>query len=309
MTVSTPIPIGGTERVLRDLELSVTRRLDGLLHGDHQGLVPGPGSDLDEARIYEPGDDVRRIDWPLTSRTGSVHVRDTIAERELETWVLVDGSASMEFGTALCRKRDLALAAVAAVGFLTARAGNRTGGILVEGDKASILPPRAGRQSLLALLHRVANRPTTPEGTSVELATAIRRLAGPGHRRGMAVVVSDFLCPSPWPKALRAVAARQEVVAIEIIDPRELELPDVGVLSVVDPETGQHREVQTGSATLRARYAEAAAAQRAEHAAAIRRAGAAHLVLRTDRDWLLDVVRFVARHRRTRQVARTPAGR
>jgi uncharacterized protein (DUF58 family) len=294
------IPVEGTERVLRDLELAVTRRLDGLLHGDHQGLVPGPGSEADEARLYEPGDDVRRIDWPLTSRTGSVHVRDTIAERELETWILVDGSASMEFGTALHRKRDLALAAVAAVGFLTARAGNRVGAILLDGEQAKVLPPRSGRQSLLALLHRVAIRPGTPDLTTVDLATGIRRLAGPGHRRGLAVVVSDFLCPSPWPKALRALAARQEVMAVEIIDPRELELPDVGMLSLVDAETGEHRQVPTGSAALRARYAEAAAAQRAEHAVAMRKAGASHLVLRTDRDWLLDVVAFVARHRRTR---------
>jgi uncharacterized protein (DUF58 family) len=298
------VSVGGTERVLRDLELAVTRRLDGLLHGDHQGLVPGPGTDLDEARLYEPGDDVRRIDWPLTSRTGEVHVRDTIAERELETWVLVDGSASMEFGTARCRKRDLALAATAAVGFLTARSGNRVGGILLEGDKAKIIPPRSGRLPLMALLHRVATRPVTADGTSVDLATGIARLAGPGHRRGLAVVVSDFICASPWPRALRAVAARQEVIAIEVIDPRELALPDVGLLSLVDAETGQHRQVQTASAALRARFAEAATDQRAQHAAAIRHAGASHLVLRTDRDWLLDVVAFVARHRRTRH-ART----
>ena len=121
-------------KVLQTLELTVTRRLDGLLQGDHQGLVPGAGTEADEAREYEPGDDVRKIDWPLTARSGVVHVRNTIADRELETWLLVDGSASMEFGTADSTKRDLALAAAAAIGFLGGRGGNRIGALVLDGD-------------------------------------------------------------------------------------------------------------------------------------------------------------------------------
>jgi len=291
---------GRPDRALRSLELAVTRRLDGLLQGDHLGFAPGAGSEPGDARPYESGDDVRRIDWPLTARSGAVHVRDTIADRELETWVLVDGSASMEFGTASCRKRDLALAAVAAVGFLTIRSGNRTGVVLLAGERPRVIPARPGRAPLLALLHAVSRRPPAPEGDRVDLAAGIRGLLRPPRRRGLAVVVSDFLCPSPWPRALRLLAARHQVLAVEIIDPRELELPSVGYLTLVDLETGRQRDVQTSSAGLRARYGAAAAAQRAANAAAMRRAGAGHLVLRTDRDWILDVVEFVARARRTR---------
>jgi uncharacterized protein (DUF58 family) len=288
------------ERVLRSLELAVNRRLDGLLQGDHHGFLPGAGTETGDARPYESGDDVRRIDWPLTARSGAVHIRDTVADRELETWVLVDGSASMEFGTATCRKRDLALAAVAAVGFLTARAGNRTGVVLLGGARPAVIPARSGRPALFALLHAVATRAATADGSRVDLAAGIDAMLHPPRRRGLAVVVSDFLCSSAWPRSLRYLAARHQVLAVEIIDPRELDLPSVGYLTLVDPETGRQRDVQTSSPGLRARYAAAAAAQRLANATAIRRAGASHLVLRTDRDWLLDTVAFVAAARRTR---------
>jgi uncharacterized protein (DUF58 family) len=299
VSLDTPV-VRDSRRVLQTLELTVNRRLDGLLQGDHQGLVPGAGTEADEAREYQPGDDVRRIDWPLTARSGVVHVRNTIADRELETWVLVDGSASMEFGTANSTKRDLALAATAAIGFLGGRGGNRIGAVIVDGERAKIVPARSGRASLMAMLHTIASRPTAEEGTSIDLAHGINRLLAVTRRRGMAVVVSDFLCPSPWEKALRTLGSRHQTVAIEIVDPRELELPPVGYLTLVDPETGRRRDVQTANANLRNRYASAAADQRAAIAAAIRRAHGSHLLLRTDRDWLLDVVRFVKQTRRTR---------
>ena len=289
------------EEVLRQLELLVTHRLDGLLQGDYHGLLPGPGSEPGESRPYQAGDDVRRIDWNVTARTTVPHVRDEVADRELETWVVVDCSASLDFGTALCEKRDLALAAVAAVGFLTARIGNRMGAVLVTPDGIERIPAQGGRQALFALLHRVANRPRATEGRGVtDLAGGVRQLLQPPRRRGMAVVVSDFLAAPDWHRPLRGLALRHQTLAIEIVDPRELELPNVGFLSLVDPETGRRLDVPTSKPKLRQRYAEAAAAERAAIAAAVRQAGAQHLVLRTDRDWMHDVVRFVvtARHRR-----------
>jgi uncharacterized protein (DUF58 family) len=303
VSLGTPVITGSRRdprRVLQTLELTVNRRLDGLLQGDHQGLVPGAGTEADEAREYQPGDDVRRIDWPLTARSGVVHVRNTIADRELETWVLVDGSASMEFGTADSTKRDLALAATAAIGFLGGRGGNRIGALVLDGERVKIVPARSGRVALMAMLHTIASRPTAAEGSSIDLAEGIQRLLAVSRRRGMAVVVSDFLCPSPWEKALRVLGSRHQTAAVEVIDPRELELPPVGYLTVVDPETGRRRDVQTASANLRNRYAAAAAEQRAAIATSIRRARASHLLLRTDRDWLLDVVKFVKQTRRTR---------
>lgn len=306
MTATTPtttatatVDVPRSESRLRQLELLVTRKLDGLLQGDHQGLVPGGGSEPGDGRVYEPGDDVRRMDWNLTARSGSPHVRNTIADRELELWLVVDGSASLDFGTARCEKRDLVLAAAAAFGFLTARDGNRVGALLFGPDGSSVLPPRSGRAPLLALLSRIERRGRAPEGAQ-SLTDALRRARLTARRRSLIVVVTDLLDDGPWQRELRALAHRHDVVVVEIRDPREADLPPVGLLTLVDPETGRRLEVQTANARTRARFAEAAAAQRAGRERAVKAAGAGHLVLSTDRDWMIDVVRFVARRRRRR---------
>ena len=290
------------EQVLRRLELTVTRKLDGLLHGEYQGLRPGPGSEPGEARLYHPGDDMRRIDWAVTARTGEPHVRMPVAERELETWIVVDLSASLDFGTADYEKRDVAVAAVASVGYLTAGMGNRVGAVIVNGVRTTRVPARSGRQHLRALLHHAISAPRVDGGGQTNLASALVQADRLAQRRGLVVVVSDFLSDERWERALRAMTARHEVLGIEVVDPRELELPDVGMLDLVDPETGARIEVQTSDERLRQRYAEAAAAQRAAIARSLRDAGADHLVLRTDRDWLLDIVSFVARRRRRQRV-------
>ncbi|WP_369134308.1 DUF58 domain-containing protein [Modestobacter sp. I12A-02662] len=286
------------EALLRKLELTVRRRLDGLLQGDHLGLVPGSGSEAGDARAYHPGDDVRRMDWPVTARTQVPHVRETIADRELETWAVVDLSASLDFGTAGCEKRDLAVAGLAAVGHLTVRGGNRLGAIVTTGERVDRYPATAGRLAADRLLRSVVATPRAGGGRRGDLAAALELLRRPPRRRGLVVVISDFLGDADWERPLRGLGARHELLAIEVLDPRELELTDVGLLTVVDPESGQTLEVPTGDAAFRRRFAEGAAAQRAEIAAALRRAGAAHLRLRTDRDWLADVVRFVADRRR-----------
>ncbi|WP_322748142.1 MULTISPECIES: DUF58 domain-containing protein [unclassified Frankia] len=304
------------ERTLRRLELTVTRRLDGLLLGDHLGLVPGSGTEKAESRTYHVGDDVRRMDWAVTARTTIPHVHDLIADRELETWALVDLTASLEFGTAACEKRDLAIAAVAAVGYLTARSGNRLGAYVLSGSGPRVLPARTGRDGLRALLRTLLATPRTALDrparspdlcATTDLAVAVNGLRHPPRRRGLAVVISDFLSTDmSWERPLRALAGRHQVLAIEIIDPRELELPQVGLLTVMDPETGAMLDVPTSSRRLRESYARAAATHRREVAAALRRAGAAHLVLRTDTDWLADIVRFVLTTRRSRGAGRRP---
>lgn len=287
----------GPDEVLRRLDLAVSHKLDGLLHGEYQGLVPGHGSELGETRMYQAGDDVRRIDWNVTARLQEPHVRDTIADRELETWVITDLGASMDFGTAWCEKRDLAIAATAAVGFLTNRTGNRFGQVTLQPAGTQVVPARGGRVHLMSTLHRLTTTPRAGEGP-VELADAILRTTAVARRRGLAVVVSDFLGePERWGPALRRLATRHETIAIEVLDPRELALPDVGILSLVDPATGATREVPTASKKLRDRYQAAAATQRHAIAETIRKAGTDHLVLRTDQDWLLDIVRFVASRR------------
>lgn len=310
---SGPSRLGATTRadaVLRQLELLVNHRLDGLLQGDFQGLVPGAGSEAGDGRVYRPGDDVRRMDWNLTARTTVPHVRETIIDRELETWLLVDGSASLDFGTADCEKRDLALYAAAAVGFLTARQGNRLGTMLATPTGTITRPPRSGRPPLLARLHEIAayRAPDTAARTpAADLTAAMESLRRVARRRGLVVVVSDFLEPCDWERAFRSLAVFQDVLAVEVVDPRELELPSVGLLMLVDPETGRRVEVQTRSAKLRARFAAAAANQRSAIAAALRRAGVEHVQLRTDRDWLQDIVRFVVARRRRRAGRSAPA--
>jgi uncharacterized protein (DUF58 family) len=297
------------ESTLRRLELDVFRRLDGLLQGDHLGLVPAPGTEAGESREYQVGDDVRRMDWAVTARTMVPHVRDTIADRELETWIVVDRSASLDFGTAKFEKRDLALAMVAAVGFLTSRSGNRVGALVLGNDRTFFVPARAGREAMLALLHQVDSvpRPDVARPPAGDLRAALRTTAKLARRRGLIVVVSDFLTSAEWQPALRALAVRHDVLAVEILDPREIELPPVGLVTLVDTETGRRVEVQTASEKVRARFAEAATRQREAIASDIRGAGAEHVVLRTDRDWLLDLAKYVSARKRRRAARVAPA--
>ena len=289
---------GRLEAALKALELTVRIRLDGLLQGNHLGLVPGPGSELGEARAYQPGDDVRRIDWAVTARTTEAHVRQTVADRELETWVLVDLSPSLDFGTAACEKRDLAIAALAAVAHLTRGGGNRIGALVATGEQVVRFPARGGLAYARGLVRNVAQVPSAPSGTRGDLAAAVEALRRPPRQRGLAVVISDFLGEPEWERAMRGLSARHELLAVEVLDPRELELPDVGTVVLADPETGRQREVVTTPLLCR-EFAAAASAHRDRVAVALRRCGAAHLRLRTDSDWVADVVRFVLARKRT----------
>ncbi len=282
---------------LRTLELTIKQKLDGVLHGDYLGLIPGPGSEPGESRLYQPGDDVRRMDWAVTARTTHPHVRQMIADRELETWIVVDLSASLDFGTANCEKRDLAVAAAAAITFLNSGGGNRIGALIANGATMTRVPARTGRQHQHTMLRTIATMPKAPPGVRGDLAVAIDALRRPERRRGMAVIISDFLGPINWMRPLRAIAARHEVLAIEVLDPRDVELPDVGDVVLQDTESGVTREF-TIDAQLRDDFARAAAAHRADVARTIRGCGAPVLSLRTDRDWLADIVRFVASRRR-----------
>ena len=282
---------------LKSLELTVKRKLDGVLHGDHLGLIPGPGSEPGESREYQPGDDVRRMDWAVTARTTHPHVRQMIADRELETWMVVDMSASLDFGTTVCEKRDLAVAAAAAITYLNSGGGNRIGAIVATGATITRVPARSGRQHEQTLLRTIATTPKAPTGVRGDLATAIDALRRPERRRGMAVIISDFLGPINWMRPLRAIAARHEVLGIEVLDPRDVELPDIGDVILQDAETGVTREF-TIDAQLRDDFAKAAAAHRAEVSRTIRSCGAPVLTLRTDRDWIADIVHFVESRRR-----------
>jgi len=303
--------IAGDAARARRLYLTVVRKVDGLLQGEHLGAQSGPGTELAETRVYQPGDDVRRLDWAVLARTGDAHVRTTRAERELETTLVVDLSPSMSFGTRGRGKRDLALTVAAAFSHLGSGPGDRLSAVVLSKDGLVRVPPRPARSAgprLLQLLDQVV----VGEGAAPPLGTALR--AVPTNRRGLVVVVSDLLSAGApgiepeWQRPLRLLAGRHDVVVVEVLDPSELTLPQVGLLRVVDPETGRFLEVPTGSGAVRRRYAEAAAARRSGHAAAVRAAGADHLLLSTDGDWLKELSALLAVRRRVR-AARRAGGR
>jgi uncharacterized protein (DUF58 family) len=285
--------------VLRRLELDVTRRLDGMLGGDYRTAQMGLGSEPSGAREYGPGDDARHIDWNLSARALTPHVRTTEADRELETWVIADRSPSLDFGTAQREKREVVLAVIAAFGFLTVRSGNRLGVVIAGGQRLSRLPARAGKRALFAALARVYDTPREGSGPPPEadITAALAGLAAVQARRSQVVVASDFLDTSDWVTPMRRLSNRHQVIAVHVVDPRELELPHVGILSVIDAETGRRLDVQTDSPVLRARYAAAASSRQAQIRSSIRGAGAEYLRLSTDRDWLPEIAKFAGGRR------------
>jgi uncharacterized protein (DUF58 family) len=287
---------------LRRLELEVTIRLDGMLRGDFAGLRSGPGSETAGTRAYDVGDDARRIDWNLTARSLTPQVRTTEPDRELHTWLVVDRSPSMDFGTARSEKRDVAFAAAAAFGFLTGRHGNQFGVLVAGGDRVTRIGPASTRVALLASLSKLYDltRLDGAQSDTANVCGALLELERARPRRGQVVVISDFLDDREWAAPLRRLAFHHQVVAVQTVDPRELVLPAIGIAAFVDPETGRRLHVQTNANALRSRYETAARARHESIAQAIRAAGAEHLVLATDRDWLIEVVKFVAGRRSMR---------
>jgi uncharacterized protein (DUF58 family) len=305
---SRPSEVAAKAAMLRRLELDVTRRLDGLVSGDYLAFAQGAGTEPAGARPYGPGDDARRIDWCLTARALTTQVRTTEADRELETWVIADRSPSLDFGTANREKREVVLGAVAGFGFLGLRAGNRLGIIATGGDELLRIPARSGRGALLAALSALYDTPRreAPPGPAADLHAALTRIERVQPRRGRIVVISDFLEASDWAVPLGRLALRHQIIAVQVTDPREMQLPDVGMLTVVDAESGRQLHVQTNSAALRDRYAAAARQRDQRIRALIAESGAEHLRLSTDRDWLLEVARFVSRRRPPRLPHRSP---
>ena len=307
------------EAALRRLELAIVRRLEGFLQGDHLGLLPGPGSDTGDARVYVPGqDDVRQMDWAVTARTTIPHVRDTIADRELEVWALLDVTPSMNWGTGGVTKRDLGIAAIATIGFLSQKIGDRFGGLVMDPSGLKRIPARSGRMALFGLLRTMLTTPIVPDHTDgpMDLAVGVEQMARTQRRRGMRIVVSDFLTAGDtelnpavetvWERSLRKLSVRNQVICVETVDRREIEFPDLGEILIRDPETSFDRYVDTSDAAARARLNAASRAQRDRIRVAIRRCGAAHIQLRTDRDWVQDIARFVLTYRRVASQLHTP---
>ncbi|GIW06931.1 MAG: hypothetical protein KatS3mg060_1736 [Dehalococcoidia bacterium] len=288
--------------VLRRLEWSLRRPLANRLGGDQRSVQRGAGIELTEVREYQPGDDVRQIDWNITARTDRPHVRESFVERALDVWLLIDLSASVDWGTARMLKRDQAADFAAVASALLTGRGNRVGVVTFADRIGRVIPPGAGRPHLLHLTAAVDAAPGQMGRAPTDLTGALDHAGRMVRRRSLLIVVSDFLAPSGWQRPLRRLAHRHEVVAVRIADPREGELPDVGLLTVEDPETGRQLLVDTGDRRLRERFRSEAQVQAAALESEIRAAGAELLTLSTDDDLMPALVRFLGTRRIRRGV-------
>jgi uncharacterized protein (DUF58 family) len=299
-TPEQPGPGPMSDALLRGLDIHIGRRVEGLLAGDYRSTLLGDGTELAQIRPYAIGDDVRRIDWNVTARTGEPHIRVNVAERAVETWLLLDTSASMTFGTADRRKWDVAEGVALAIGHFAVRRGNRLA-VATFGDRSPLTSPaRQGNRGLLALLLALRREPDLEPAGPTSLGPALGRLGRLARRRAVVVVVSDFRGPRNWRPPLLQLASRHEVVAIEVRDPREQELTDIGDLWRVDPESGRQLRVDTRSRRLRQRFADEAAAERDDLARELRSLGVPHLTLSTSGDWLRLLFGFVQAEGRRR---------
>jgi len=296
-TPDRPGPGPMPDALLRALELTIGRRVEGLLAGDHRSALLGTGSELAQVRQYVPGDDVRQIDWAVTARTQVPHVRVQLAERVLVTWIVLDASASMAFGTAERRKDDVAAGVTMALGHAASVRGNRVGLVAFGEGENRVLPPRQGRVGLVGVLLALREETAATSGSQT-LAGALATVAAVAQQRALVAIVSDFRGPRDWRSPLLDLAGRHDVLAVEIRDRREQELPAVGELALIDPETGERLRIDTNDARLRARFAEHAAVDRREVAGELARCGAAHVVLGTEGDWLRELAGFLRRRRR-----------
>jgi uncharacterized protein (DUF58 family) len=279
----------------------VLRPLAQRANGDERSRLSGPGVEFAQVREYQPGDDVRRIDWQLTARSDRPYVREAHDDRGLDIWLVVDVSPSIDWGTAQGSKRGLAVELSAVAGELLGHRGNRVGLILFAEDIVGIVPPGAGHAHVERIVGRLRDEPRRPASGPTDLTGVLTVLPRLVRRASLVVLVTDFLVPDGWAERLRSLARRHEVIGVRVRDPREVDIPDVGVVTFEDPETGAQLTVDTGDARLRARFREAAAAQSMQIDATLRSCGVEVVNLGTDGALLSAMASFLdARRRQTR---------
>ena len=294
---------GAAERLLSRLEWTVIRRLDGLLQGNYRTLMRGAGLDLADLREYQLHDDVRHIDWNVTARLQTPHVRVFTEDREMAAWFVLDLSRSVDFGSGLKAKREISTGFVGVLARLLTRHGNRVGALVYGNDLEAVIPPRSGRRHVLHLLHSMERRAVegTPTQGMTRLADLLKSAAALMPRRSTVFVVSDFLSEPGWERPLAQLTQRHEVVAVRLFDPLELELPDLGLVPLRDAETGEQLWVDTHDAGFRKRFARIAAEREETLRTTLAKAGVDTLELSTDDDLAAAILRFAdLRKRRVR---------
>ncbi|OJV51398.1 MAG: ATPase [Burkholderiales bacterium 68-10] len=304
--IAQPSPGGADpEALLRRLEWTVLRRLDGVLQGSVRTLMRGSGMDLADLREYQLHDDVRHIDWNVTARLQTPHVRVYTEDREMAAWFLLDLSPSVDFGSGPRLKRQVLAEFVAVLARLLTRHGNRVGALLYGGRVEQVIAARAGRRHVLHLLHAIGHRPgpTPSEPVTTRLAELLRAAGHLVHRRSTLFVVSDFISAPGWEQPLAQLASRHEVVAVRLVDPLERELPDLGLMTLRDLESGEQLLVDTHDAGFRQRFAAAAARREDALRQALARAGVDTLELSTEGELGEAIVRFVELRRQRSRLA------
>jgi uncharacterized protein (DUF58 family) len=293
--------------LLRRARWPVLRRLGFHPGGDERSSFRGTGLEYSDVREYQAGDDPRTIEWNITARSDRPYVRESLPDRGLDAWLLIDVSRSLDWGTARCLKRQLALEFAAVVGQLLIGRGNRVGALLFDERVRAIIPPSAGRTALLQLIARISRAAEQPADGSTDLGRALTEAGRLIRRPSLMVILTDFMTPGGWQQPLSALAIRHEVIAAWVTDPRERDIPDVGVVTFEDPESGQQILVDTRSAPLRARFEEAANAQRATIRADLIRARTAVAELSTAAEVVPQLVAFIKQREAQRGRRLAPA--
>jgi uncharacterized protein (DUF58 family) len=299
--MNTPTAARTPERILQRLDWQVIRHLDGLLQGDYRSLFYGYGVDFADLREYQPGDDVRYIDWNVTARLATPYIRQYVEDREVTAWFLLDLSPSMDFGSAQSLKRAVLIDCVATLARLLTRHGNRVGAIFYGSRVEKTIPAASGRLHVLRLINDLLKQPQLPRAPFTDLSPLIEAGLYAIRRRTLVFIVSDFISAPGWDRALRLLNQRHEVIAIRLWDPREMELPDAGPLILEDAETGEQLYVDTRDKTFRKRFEEEGRRREAALQETFKRAGVDTLTLSSDEDLVRAIVRFATLRQQRRQ--------
>jgi uncharacterized protein (DUF58 family) len=299
--MNAPAPASTPERILQRLDWQVIRRLDGLLQGDYRSLFYGYGVDFADLREYQPQDDVRYIDWNVTARMNTPYIRQYVEDREITAWFLLDLSPSVDFGTVQNLKRTVLIDFVATLARLLTRHGNRVGAFFYDSRIERVIPARGGRLQVLRLVNDLLKQPQLPRAPFTNLTPLLEGGLFSFKKRSLVFVISDFICAPGWERTLNLLNQRHEVLTVRLWDPREIELPDIGMVVMEDAETGAQMFVDTHDRRFRQRFEEAARQREADLGLAFKRAGVQALPLSTEEDLVQAIVRFASLRRQRRK--------